>query len=158
MKPLEHEACLLLGSNIEPERNLPRTVDLLRQEMTVLRASSVWQTPPIGTAGPDFLNMTLLVSTPFEQQALKEKVLRPLEARMGRVRSADKFAPRPIDLDIVVFDGKVVDPDLFTYAHRAVPVSELLPNLRSEQGLSITAAATKLAQATPIHVKTGVFV
>jgi 2-amino-4-hydroxy-6-hydroxymethyldihydropteridine diphosphokinase len=158
MMALEHQACLLLGSNIEPEQNLPKAIELLRQNVTVLRSSSVWQSPAIGTEGPDFLNLALLVATPMQATQLKEQVLRPLEARLGRVRTADKNSPRPIDLDIILFDGQVLDQDLFHYAHRAVPVGEILPDLYSARGDSIGTVASELMKTTPMRLKTDVFI
>jgi 2-amino-4-hydroxy-6-hydroxymethyldihydropteridine diphosphokinase len=150
-----HEVCLLLGSNIEPERNLPRAIELLRLQVTMVRSSSVWQTPSIGSPGPDYLNLAMLISTRMEADALKEMVLRPLEARLGRVRTADKYAPRPIDLDIIAFDGQLLDADLFHYAHRAVPVSELLPKLRSPEGIPLEKVAAELARTSPIQQRSG---
>ena len=54
---------------------------------------------------------------------------------MGRVRSADKYAPRPIDLDIVLYDdfvgdvegSPIPDPDLLRFAHIAVPCAAIAP-------------------------------
>ncbi len=158
MMVLGHQVCLLLGSNIEPEQNLPRAIELLRETVTVVRSSSVWQSPPIGADGPDFLNLALLVSTSMQADQLKEQVLRPLEARLGRVRTADKYAPRTIDLDIILFDEKVMDPDLFRYAHRAVPVGEILPELRSDRGEPIGMVASVLLKSTPMRLKTDVFI
>ncbi len=158
MTDLTHQACLLLGSNIEPEKNLPRAVDLLRQQVSLLRTSSVWQTPPVGHPGPDFLNMAVLVTTSLSAKDLKESVLRPLEASLGRVRSADKNAPRTIDLDIILFDGQLMDAGLYTYAHRAVPVAELLPDLRSPQGEPLEKVAARLSKTDSIRLKSGVLI
>ncbi len=158
MASQEHQACLLLGSNIEPEKNLPRGVELLQQKVAVTRSSSVWQTAPVGFEGPDFLNLALLVSTFHNASELKERILRPLEARMGRVRTADKNAPRPIDFDIIIFDGQLLDPNLFLYAHRAVPVAEILPGYRSVQGLTLAEVASELSKTALIHLKSDVFI
>jgi 2-amino-4-hydroxy-6-hydroxymethyldihydropteridine diphosphokinase len=149
----EHQVCLLLGSNIQPEKNLALGMDLLRQKVKIVRSSSVWESPPVGSFGPDFLNVAVMVITPLEAVDLKEKVLRPLEGQLGRVRSQDKNAPRTIDLDILLFDGQLVDPSLFLYAHRAVPVAELLPELPSPQGRKLADIASELAKNTPIRLK-----
>ncbi len=130
----EHQVCLLLGSNIQPERNLPLAIDLLQNHLTVLQISSVWETSPIGSNGPNFLNAALLAQTGFEQRTLKSQILIPLEAKMGRVRSADKNAPRPIDLDIILFDRLILDPTIWLFAHRAVPMAEIQPDIHSEAG------------------------
>ncbi len=153
-----YQVCLLLGSNIDPEKNLPQAIDLLRRQVTLLRASSVWQSPPIGHPGPDFLNMAVLIATPLTAQDLKETVLRPLEAHLGRVRGADKNAPRTIDIDIILFDGQLVDAELFNYAHRAVPVGELLPDLRSPQGEPLEKVAARLSKTDSIRLKSGVLI
>lgn len=151
----EHQVCLLLGSNIQPERNLALGVDLLKKKVKILRISSVWETPAEGSPGPDFLNLALLAVTPLEANELKQFVIRPLEAQLGRVRSADKNAPRTIDLDIILYDGEQLDDNLWQYAHRAVPVAEILPDYRSAEGERLSEAAYKLAKKTPIRLRTG---
>jgi 2-amino-4-hydroxy-6-hydroxymethyldihydropteridine diphosphokinase len=156
MKTPEHQACLLLGSNIQPEQNLTRAVVLLQKQVTILQVSSVWETSSVGSGGPNFLNAAICVLTPLEAYALKEQVLRPLEAQMGRVRSANKNAPRTIDLDIIIFDGQLLDPTLWLYAHRAVPVAEVLPDYQFETGEYLKDAALHLVKATPIRLRSDV--
>ncbi len=153
MNVRKHQACLLLGSNIQPEQNLPLAAERLRRRVTILQASSVWETPSVGSGGPNFLNAALLVLTPVEAADLKLQVLRPLEAQMGRVRSADKNAPRTIDLDIIAFDEKVLDPTVWLYAHRAVPVAEILPDYQSEEGEYLRDVAWRLSSATSIKLR-----
>ncbi len=151
-----HQVYLLLGSNIQPEENLVRGMDLLRQKVKIVRSSSVWESPPVGSVGPDFLNLAVLISTPLEAVELKEKILRPLESELGRLRSVDKNAPRTIDLDIILYDDRLIDPNLFNYAHRAVPMAELLPELLSPQGSTLAEIASTLAKTTSIRLKPGV--
>jgi 2-amino-4-hydroxy-6-hydroxymethyldihydropteridine diphosphokinase len=145
VNPVNHQACLLLGSNIRAEENLGRAIQLVQKKTELIHVSSVWETASIGSDAPNFLNLALLVLTPLDTEELKTKVLRPLEAEMGRVRSADKNAPRPIDLDIIIFDGKVVDELLWKHAYRAAPAAELLPDLRSASGELLGQAALRLA-------------
>jgi 2-amino-4-hydroxy-6-hydroxymethyldihydropteridine diphosphokinase len=147
----EHQVCLLLGSNIQPERNLPLAIDLLQNQLTILQISCVWETSPVGSTGPNFLNAALLAQTPLEQKTLKLQILTPLEAKMGRVRSADKNAPRPIDLDIILFDGLVLDPSFWLFAHRAVPVAEIQPDIRSEAGETLKEIGAKFVSAGSIR-------
>ncbi len=149
----DYQVCLLLGSNIQPERNLPLAVERLGCRVSILRASSVWETPAVGSRGPNFLNAALLCLTTFSAEALKWRVLRPLEAQLGRVRNADKNAPRPIDFDIITIDGKLHDPILWQYSFRAVPVAELLPDLESESGESLRNAAARLAAEMPVRLR-----
>ena len=148
-----HQACLLLGSNIEPEVNLPRAVELLRHQVNLLRCSSVWQSVSVECCYPDYLNLALLVTTPLSAGDLKQQVLRPLEARMGRVRTEDKNAARPIDLDEILFDGELLDPALSEHAHIAVTISELIPDYRLPSGEALKVVACRLAQSTPIQLR-----
>jgi 2-amino-4-hydroxy-6-hydroxymethyldihydropteridine diphosphokinase len=158
MTSLEHQVCLLLGSNIQPDKNIVLGVDMLRLKGEITRISLVWETPSMGAAGPNFLNLAVWMTTPLEADELKEKVLRPLETQIGRVCSADKNAPRPIDFDIIIFDGQLLDPDLWHYAHKAVPVAEIYPDYRSDQGEILSNVASQLAQATPIRLKPDVLI
>jgi 2-amino-4-hydroxy-6-hydroxymethyldihydropteridine diphosphokinase len=152
----QHQACLLLGSNIQPEYNLLLAIDELNKHLTIHQISQVWETAPVGSAGPNFLNAAILVRTPLEQNDLKQEILYPLEARLGRVRTADKNAPRPIDVDILLFDGIVLDQSLWHFAFRAVPVAELLPELRSEAGELLKEIAGKFVHTGSIWLRTDV--
>ena len=148
-----HQVCLLLGSNIQPEHNLPRAIDFLQNQLTILRISSVWETSPVGSTGPNFLNAALLAQTPLNQKKIKLQIITPLEAEMGRVRSADKNAPRPIDLDIILFDGQILDPTLWLFAHRAVPMAEIQPDILSEAGETLKEAAEKFMAEGSIRLR-----
>ena len=153
MGTIFHQVCLLLGSNITPENNIPMAMHLLEEKVTILRVSSVWESASADCCYPDFLNLAVLVSTPLEADQLKEQVLRPLEAQMGRVRTEDKNASRPIDFDIILFDGELYDPALWQQVHRAMPVSEIFPEYRSTEGKQLLEVAKSLAQSTPISIR-----
>lgn len=128
------QVCLLLGSNIDPEMNMPRAVLELGRHFRLLGVSKVWETPPIKGDGPNFLNAAVLVETDHDPQRIKMEVIRPLEHALGRTRTADKHAPRTIDIDVVIWGERTVDPQLWGFAHVAVPAAELLPDLRSPAG------------------------
>ena len=156
MSGTDHLACLLAGSNIHPEQYLPLAIEQLQKLMTLLRVSRVWESAPVGTAGPNFLNAAILAQTPLDQNDLKTGIIAPLEAKLGRVRTPDKNAPRTIDLDIILYDGQVIDLPLWRFAHRAVPVAELLPDLRSEAGGTLKEVAEKFIAEGSIHLRTDV--
>lgn len=146
-----HQVCILLGSNIQPESNLPQAIVLLSQRLILTRISSIWETQAVGSSGPNFLNAALLAYTQHHPARLKKEVLRPLEAGMGRIRTGDKNAARTIDLDVVVFDGHIIDRNLWRYAYAAVPVAELLPEIEQPgQNILLSEAARKLAGKTSI--------
>jgi 2-amino-4-hydroxy-6-hydroxymethyldihydropteridine diphosphokinase len=144
-----HQICILLGSNIHPETHIPQAIAQLGQRLAIARVSSVWESKAVGSTGPNFLNAALLVYSQLQPGQLKADLLRPIEAQMGRIRTSNKYAPRPIDLDVVVFDGRPIDPDLWSYAHMAVPVAELLPEItQPAAGISLQEAARQLSQKT----------
>ncbi|HSB66566.1 MAG TPA: 2-amino-4-hydroxy-6-hydroxymethyldihydropteridine diphosphokinase [Anaerolineales bacterium] len=141
-----------LGSNIEPEKNLPSSVGLLRRHVTFYAFSAVWETPSIGEAGPNFLNAVIRIGSDLQPEELKYQVLRPVEVQQGRVRTSDKYAPRPIDIDILVVDGSVYTEDVWSFAHWAVPLAELLPNLtHPKSGKSLASVAELLRSFTKIR-------
>ncbi len=158
MVPATHQVCLLLGSNIEAIKNIPKAVALLQEKVSVVQVSAVWESPSTSCCYPDYLNMAVLAETSLDARQLKYKVLRPLEASMGRVRTGDKNASRPIDFDIILYDGEVIDPALWQNAHRAIPVSELFPRLQSDSGETLNALARRMSKTAPIQVRKDILI
>ena len=109
-----NECIIGIGSNIDAENNIAKILELLAEKVHVIRVSSLIQTKPVGISNqPDFTNGAVKIQTNLSETGLK-KLLRRLEDSMGRDRSQPKFGPRCIDLDIVVWNGKIVDPDYHT--------------------------------------------
>ncbi len=149
-----HLAYLSLGSNIDPAGNLPRAVEKLVLHVSVEAVSQVWETPPAGTRGPNFLNAAVRARTQLSPGLLKSLVLRPIEAQMGRVRTWNKYAPRTIDLDIIIFDTQVLDSKLWTQAFIAVPLAELLPDFPGPAGEeTLQEIAQRLSRSTLVKVR-----
>ncbi|MCC6299756.1 MAG: 2-amino-4-hydroxy-6-hydroxymethyldihydropteridine diphosphokinase [Anaerolineales bacterium] len=149
-----HLAYLNLGSNIEPEVNLPRAVKLLSEHGEILKVSSVWETEPVGGGGGNYLNACLLYKTSLAQDLLKENVIHPIEAQLGRKRSADKFAPRTIDIDVVVFDGEIVGARWLAQAFVVVPLAEIYPEFQNPfTKESIAETATRLRQSVWLETR-----
>jgi 2-amino-4-hydroxy-6-hydroxymethyldihydropteridine diphosphokinase len=123
-----HRAFLSLGSNIEAESNLPKAIELLREVGKVVAVSSVWESKSVGFDGPNFLNACVLFFTPLQPVELKEKIIRPIEAKLGRIRGEEKNAPRPIDIDILLFDNHPLNTEFWDYAFVIVPLAELIPD------------------------------
>jgi 2-amino-4-hydroxy-6-hydroxymethyldihydropteridine diphosphokinase len=154
MSQPQNRVCLILGSNINPEQNILHALSLLEQIFPVDGVSAVWETPAVGSNGPNFLNAAVVIYTSLDARFLKEKVLRPLEARLGRVRTADKFAPRTLDIDIVAWNATILDHNVWRHAHLAVPMAELLPCYQSDEtGEYLEQAARRLSTQTPIRIR-----
>lgn len=108
-------SCIIgIGSNVNAEENIPRSLQLLAKDLKIIGVSKMVKTKPIGfTAQEDFTNGAVKVETSWSRRELIQ-YLKKLEDRMGRDRSGVKSGPRTIDLDMVVWNGKVVDPDYYT--------------------------------------------
>ena len=132
MSRKEVQVCLGLGSNINPETNIPRAITLLRQFLILESISRAWDTPPVGTSGPNFVNAALLTYTDLTLENFKNEIIRPIEAQLGRIRSQNKNAPRTIDIDVLIWDQQILEPLIWEEAYLAVPVAELLPDLKSQ--------------------------
>jgi 2-amino-4-hydroxy-6-hydroxymethyldihydropteridine diphosphokinase len=124
-----HSYYLNIGSNIEPEKNLPKTISLLAKHGDVKAISNAWQSHPIGTVGPDFINACILLSTPLDTKELKEKIIGFIETSLGRIRGTDKNAPRTIDIDIIMADDTPLNLDHWNDPFVVLPLAELAPKL-----------------------------
>ena len=123
-----------LGSNLDAEQNLRAAVRLLAEQIAIQRVSRVYRSVALAKDGqplpdrPDFLNAALLIATDLPPDRLKVDVLRPIEAQLGRQRPADDPIRHPIDIDILLFGDRVVDPETLTRAHVALPLADLAPD------------------------------
>jgi 2-amino-4-hydroxy-6-hydroxymethyldihydropteridine diphosphokinase len=124
----EHQAVIGIGSNISPRENIRSSLYLLSRMVSITAVSGIWKTPAVGSPGPDFLNAAVLISTSNSLDQLRIEILRPIENLLGRVRTQDPNAPRTMDLDILIFDGVILDELLWKYAHMGVPAAEIVPN------------------------------
>lgn len=130
-------AFLSLGSNIQPEENIPKAVEALSKSSKLVAVSPVWETLPLGADNqPNFLNAATLVETNQSPERFKDEVIRRIEDNLGRVRTEDKFAPRPIDIDIMLFNDQVFDidnrhipdPEVLERSFVAIPLAEIAPD------------------------------
>lgn len=137
---------LSLGANIEPVQNLKTALDRLQGAGKIMRISSIWQTSAVGSPGPDFINFSVLYATVLDYEFLKNNILRKIEEGLGRIRTQNKNAPRTMDIDIIIWDGQVIDQDLWKKAFIALPTSELLPELINGQTGETLAEVSKRLQ------------
>ncbi len=163
--PEPQSAFVSLGSNIEPGRYLPLAAGRLRGLGEVLAASRVYRNPALGSRPqPDYLNAAVLLRTVVAPLRFREQ-LRRIEADLGRTRTADKYAPRTIDLDLclygtVVFDSpelKLPSPDILRRAYLAVVLAELAPDLpHPTTGEPLQAIADRLRPGAELIHEPGV--
>ena len=143
-------AFIAIGSNIDPAANVRLAVRSLARQLRISAISMVYRTDALerpvaparpGALGhaaqPPYYNCVVEIETGLAPLALKQGILRPIEASLGRIRGGDKFAPRTIDLDLIVYgelvmdEGglKLPDPDILERPFLAIPLWELAPEL-----------------------------
>jgi dihydroneopterin aldolase/2-amino-4-hydroxy-6-hydroxymethyldihydropteridine diphosphokinase len=127
-----------VGSNIDPENNVRKAVRLLDARTHIRAISTVYLTDPIGRPGqPPYYNCMLEIETGTPPLDLKRTVLRHIEDSLGRARNKDKFAPRTIDLDLILYDDITMageeltlpDPDILQRPFLVLSLYELAPDL-----------------------------
>jgi len=153
-KSAMHQAYLLLGSNIQPEENMAKALQRLKQICLVNAVSSIWETEAVGSPGPRFLNAVVWISTPLSLEEIKAQIINLIEKEQGRVRTADKNAPRTIDVDVLVYDETVVDKNIWQRDFIALPLAELRPDLthpETEESLAQIAQRLKSTSTASIR-------
>jgi 2-amino-4-hydroxy-6-hydroxymethyldihydropteridine diphosphokinase len=125
-----------IGSNLdEPERQVRNAIEALRALGDVAAVSSLYRTAPWGkTDQPDFVNAVVALDTKLEPRPLLHG-LKWLERDLGRVEDGERWGPRRIDFDILLYgDQEVHDNDLIVphprlreRAFALVPLVELAP-------------------------------
>jgi len=152
-----HLAYLSLGSNIQPEVNLVRAVELLKRNGLIEKISNVWESKSVGADGPNYLNACVAYRTLLAQSALKEQVLLPIEKELGRKRTENKFAPRTMDIDIVIFDDHLVDDRYWQQPFVVIPLAEIHPDFENPiTHESIPATATRLRKEIWMETRQGI--
>jgi dihydroneopterin aldolase/2-amino-4-hydroxy-6-hydroxymethyldihydropteridine diphosphokinase len=129
---------IAVGSNIKPQDNISQSLLMLKSYVNITAISNFYRTFPVGgRKQPDFINGVVRIQTDNSPRQLKFDILRIIEDRIGRVRSGDKFAPRTIDLDMILYgmlfldepDLQLPDPSIHSYPFVAVPLLELAPEM-----------------------------
>ena len=122
------------GSNVEPRVNLRRALDALARHYPALRRSMAYRNRAVGFEGEDFINLVVGFETDDDVRTVIEH-LHEAETLCGRARNAPKWAPRSMDLDILLFGDRVCDepglvlprPDLVRRAYMLGPAAEIAP-------------------------------
>jgi deoxyguanosine kinase len=108
-----------LGSNLgDRKETIDRAVKMLAENEQVesFNVSELIETAPLGRADqPDYLNAVAEVRTALTPESLYHVMIK-IENRLGRVRQ-EKWAPRTIDLDLLLFDDRIIDTDELIVPH-----------------------------------------
>ncbi|MGB9428395.1 MAG: 2-amino-4-hydroxy-6-hydroxymethyldihydropteridine diphosphokinase [Gammaproteobacteria bacterium] len=125
-----------IGSNVEPERRVREAVRGLRQRFGVLRVSPVYRNPAVGFKGDDFLNLAVKFES-NQNAASVHAALDEIELQCGRTRGGPRFAPRTLDLDLLLYGDLISESplklprrEILKYAYVLKPLTDLAPERR----------------------------
>jgi len=123
-----------LGSNQNREDSIRQAVVALRRDYGEIELSPVYDSAAVGFDGSDFLNLVAALESELEVEAVVTG-FRDIEAQLGRDRSQPRFASRPIDLDLLLYDEVVLElprihiprPEILQQAFVLKPLQDIAP-------------------------------
>ena len=133
-------AYIAIGSNLaSPLEQVNAALKALGDipERHILAVSSIYRTPPLGPQDqPDYLNAAVALETSLAPEELLNHTQR-IELQQGRVRKAERWGPRTLDLDIMLFGNEVINTERLTVPHYDMknrgfmlwPLFEIAPEL-----------------------------
>jgi 2-amino-4-hydroxy-6-hydroxymethyldihydropteridine diphosphokinase len=131
------EVFVAAGSNVEPRAYLRRALALLREAWPGLRVSRAYANRAVGFEGDDFINLVVGFHSDDSLQQVLDTLHR-IETACDRPRNAPKWAPRSMDLDVLLYGDEVGEfpgatlprPDLLRRPYMLGPMAEIAPELR----------------------------
>ncbi|MCF6209199.1 MAG: 2-amino-4-hydroxy-6-hydroxymethyldihydropteridine diphosphokinase [Gammaproteobacteria bacterium] len=135
-----------VGSNVERATSIRAGIADLRAHYGELRLSSVYESEAVGFIGNAFYNLVVGFDTQEPVNNVAD-VLTSIEDRNGRLRGSEKFAPRTLDLDLLLYGDAIISTarfhvprdEILRYAFVLWPLAEIVPNLRHpETGKTFT--------------------
>ncbi|EMC1015770.1 2-amino-4-hydroxy-6-hydroxymethyldihydropteridine diphosphokinase [Enterobacter bugandensis] len=133
-------AYIAIGSNLaSPLEQVNAAVQALGEipQSRIVAVSSFYRTPPLGPQDqPDYLNAAVVLETSLDAETLLDNTQR-IELQQGRVRKAERWGPRTLDLDIMLFGDEVINTERLTVPHYDMknrgfmlwPLFEVAPDL-----------------------------
>ncbi|MBP6122073.1 MULTISPECIES: 2-amino-4-hydroxy-6-hydroxymethyldihydropteridine diphosphokinase [Providencia] len=131
---------IAVGSNLgEPLLQAKQAIAALDAipSSRVAATSSLYRTKPLGPQDqPDFLNLAVLLETGLEPEVLLDYTQK-IELELGRERKAERWGPRTLDLDIMLFGNRTIQTPRLTVPHYGLkerefmlyPLNDIAPNL-----------------------------
>ena len=141
-------AYIAIGSNLaSPLEQVNAAVQALGEiPLTrIVAVSSFYRTPPLGPQDqPDYLNAAVVLETALSAETLLDNTQR-IELQQGRVRKAERWGPRTLDLDIMLFGHEIINTERLTVPHYDMknrgfmlwPLFEVAPALLFPDGISL---------------------
>lgn len=153
-------AYIALGSNLaSPLEQVNAAVKALGEipQSRIVAVSSFYRTPPMGPQDqPDYLNAAVALETALDAETLLDNTQR-IELQQGRVRKDERWGPRTLDLDIMLFGQDVIATERLTVPHYDMknrgfmlwPLFEIAPELTFPDGDLLSALLARLDVEKP---------
>ncbi|WLI75428.1 2-amino-4-hydroxy-6-hydroxymethyldihydropteridine diphosphokinase [Kosakonia sp. H02] len=153
-------AYIALGSNLSsPLDQVNAAIAAIGEipQSRIVAVSSLYRTPPLGPPDqPDYLNAAVALETSLSPEMLLENTQR-IELQQGRVRKAERWGPRTLDLDIMLFGNETLNTERLTLPHYDMknrgfmlwPLFEIAPDLHFPDGESLQATLARLNAPKP---------
>jgi GTP cyclohydrolase IV len=127
-----HELYIGIGSNLgDRQANILAALQRLRTRAQITAVSSFYESEAAhGAQGPAYLNIAAALRGELDAAAFK-RFANDVEVAVGRARGTPRLAARPIDVDLLVYDGTIVQPHLERRPYNLVPLAEIAPHLVS---------------------------
>lgn len=118
-----------IGSNLSnPLDQVTHAVTAINEiaNISVSVASSLYASKPMGPQDqPDYVNAVIEISTELEPLLLLD-ALQKIELESGRVRKDERWGPRTLDLDIILFGNHIIESERLTVPHCGMRVREFV--------------------------------
>lgn len=144
-----------LGANLNtPKKQLDNAIIALKSlpNSEFLACSHYYASKPMGPQDqPDYINAVACINTLLEPEQLLD-LTQAIELKHGRVRKAERWGARTLDIDILLFGEQVLDTERLTVPHYGLtqrefvvyPLQEIAPELILPSGTPIKQIATNL--------------
>lgn len=138
-------AYIAVGSNLaDPVRQATQAIAALKRLpcSQFLCASSLYSSTPMGPQDqPDYINAVVAIDTTLSPLSLLDQT-QAVELAHGRVRKSDRWGPRTLDLDIILYGDQQIDSERLTIPHYGMherafvlcPLAEIAPDLTLPDG------------------------
>lgn len=146
---------IALGSNLaNPLHQVQSALNALAElpQTKLIATSSLYRTPPLGPQDqPDYLNAVVALDTVLSAENLLDHTQK-IELEHGRVRKDERWGPRTLDLDILLFGDEIINTERLTVPHYDMknrqfmlyPLAEIAPELHFPTGESLQSVIAQL--------------
>lgn len=151
-------AYIAVGSNLsDPVTQANQAIEALKQlpKSRFIAASSLYSSTPMGPQNqPDYINAVVTVETDLLPIELLD-CTQAIEQEQGRIRKDERWGPRTLDLDIILYGEEVMDSERLTIPHYGMrvrefvlyPLAEIAPSLQLPDGTKLQ----ELLKSVPLN-------